>query len=432
MSMKRGFQLGFFVILGLVADLNGGPPAFGGGYAVPPQTAKAASLANAVTAGVDDPSAVYANPAALSVIDGNQAMGGVTYINTLSSVGNGGRTSSNQHEHDLIPTLFANYHIPKTDLTLGLGAYAPFGLATTYDRDAFTRFAAIRSKLTTMFITPSIAWKPSPYFSIGGGVSFVRSYAYLSRAVFLGVGEGTLRITDKDDAYGYNFGILVRPHDAVKLGLTYRSRVDLKFDTADTKFQDAPIAGGAVSRVRATGIHIPLPPVVSAGVHWQINDAWGVELVYDFTRWSEFERLKANFETPLPALGGFVPISGFTIPENWKDTSTIRFGASFKATQNLSLRGGFALDQTPIPDSTSSPSIPGADFLTVTGGIGYNWGNLGVDVGYMAVFYKTRNVTNNVLETGGSPGALPAPGLSGRDKYETFQNLVSMHLRYRF
>jgi len=427
MGAKRGFQLGFFVVLWLVADLNG-RPAFGGGYAVPPQTAKAASLANAVTAGVDDPSAVYSNPAALSVIDGNQVMGGVTYINTLSSVSNGGRTSSNQHEHDLIPTLFANYHIPKTDLTLGLGAYAPFGLATTYGSNSITRFAAIRSKLTTMFITPSIAWKPSPYFSIGGGVSFVRSDAYLSRAVNFGqFGEGRLRIADTDNAYAYNLGILVKPHDAVKLGLTYRSRVDLNFDTADTKFQDAAIAGGAVSRVRATGIHIPLPPVVSAGVNWQISDAWGVELVYDFTRWSEFARLKASFETPLPALGGAVPISGFTVPENWKDTSTIRFGASYKVTPNLSLRGGFALDQTPIPDSTLSPSIPGADFLTVTGGIGYNWGNLGVDVGYMAVFYKTRKVTNNVLEAGGT-----APSLPGRDKYETFQNLVSIHLRYRF
>ena len=207
MSTKGSFNLGVFVVSWLVVGLGGS--AFGGGYAVPPQTAKAASLANAVTAGVDDPSAVYANPAALSVIDGNQAMGGATYINTLSSVRNAGRTSSNQHEHDLIPTLFANYHIPKTDLTLGLGAYSPFGLATTYDSNSFSRFAAIRSKLTTMFITPSIAWKPSPYFSIGGGVSFVRSYASLSRAVnFAPFGEGRLRIADKDNAYGYNLGIL--------------------------------------------------------------------------------------------------------------------------------------------------------------------------------------------------------------------------------
>ena len=279
-----------------------------------------------------------------------------------------------------------------------------------------------------MFITPSIAWKPSPYFSVGGGVSFVRSNASLSRAVNFGqFGEGRLRIADKDNAYAYNLGILVKPHDAVKFGLTYRSRVDLKFDTADAKFTDTPLAGGTVTRVRATGIHIPLPPVVSAGIHWQINEAWGVELVYDFTRWSEFERLKANFETALPAVGGGAPISGFTIPQNWKDSSTIRFGASYKATQNLTLRGGLAWDQTPIPASTLSPAIPGADYLTVTAGIGYNWGNLGIDLGYMAVFYETRRVTNSVLEAGGS-----APSLPGRDKYETFQNLVSLHLRYRF
>jgi long-chain fatty acid transport protein len=138
--------------------------AFAGGYAIPPQTAKAASLANAVTAGINDPSAVYVNPAALTEIDGNQILASINYINTVSSVSNSGNRSINRHDDDFIPTLFANYHIPATELSVGIGVYTPFGLSTTYDEGSFTRFGAIRSELKTFYVTPTIAWNPVPYF----------------------------------------------------------------------------------------------------------------------------------------------------------------------------------------------------------------------------------------------------------------------------
>ncbi|MBI2999140.1 MAG: outer membrane protein transport protein [Deltaproteobacteria bacterium] len=406
------------VVFVLVPIVLGRGNALGGGFAIPPQTAKAASLANAVTAGVDDPSAVYSNPAALTEVEGNQIMVGAIYVNTASGVTNSGRRSVNKHDDDLIPTLFANYHVPGTQFTLGLGSFTPFGLATSYAPGGFTRFAAIRSELRTAYITPAVAWRLSSFLSVGGGVSFVHSSALLSRSIFLGGPEARLRITDTDNGYAYGLGLLVKPHERLKLGLKYRSRVDLNFDTADVKFGTGP-----VTSTKSKGTQIPLPPVISMGINWQINPAWAVEFAYDFTHWSEFKHLKARFSSPL--LGGLIP--GFFIPQDWKDTSTLRFGTSYKLQPNLELRGGLGLDETPIPGRTLSPAIPGADWLTLTGGIGYNWQGLTIDLGYMAVFYKTRRVTNNVLEAD-----LALPFTPGRDKYETFQNLVSLHLRYRF
>ncbi|HZH82072.1 MAG TPA: hypothetical protein VFD87_02945, partial [Phototrophicaceae bacterium] len=88
--------------------------------------------------------------------------------------------------------------------------------------------------------------------------------------------------------------------------------------------------------------------------------------------------------------------------------------------------------QTPIPSKTLGPAIPGADYMTLTGGLGYTWRQLKLDLGYMAVFYKTRRVNNNVLETGGDSNALPFPGVPGTDKYKTFQNLIGFHAGYSF
>lgn len=407
--------------------------AFAGGYAIPPQTAKAESMGGAAVAGVEDPSAVYVNPAAITQVDGNQILGGLTYVNTISSIKNGGAKSRNIHDDDFLPNLFANYHIPGTQFSIGIGSYAPFGLATSYEPDAFTRYAALRSELRTLFITPTVAWEPLPYFSIGGGVSFVHASGTLSRAIFFGpFGDGKLRITDTDNAYGYKIGFLVKPNDSIRFGLTYTSHVDLNFKSADVKFADAPGAGGASTTTKASGIHLPIPPVINVGVHWEIDPKWAIELQYDYTRWSKFEHLKASFSSPLPGLGGAVPITGFLIPQNWKNTSSLRFGTAYKVTNDFELRAGLGLDETPIPSSTLGPAIPGADYLTLTVGAGYSWERLKIDMGYMAVFYKTRTVNNNVLETGGDPNALPFPGVSGKDKHKVFQNLVGLHASYRF
>lgn len=419
MNLKRGFKIITAVLPLLVIAIG---DVIAGGYAIPPQTARAVGLANAVTAGVDDPSAVYANPAALTEIQGNQVLGGLNYINSVNSVTNGGRRSTNKHDDNFIPTLFGNYHIPGTALTAGLGLYTPFGLATSYADNSFTRFGAIRSELKSLYVTPTLAWRVNPLLSVGGGISFVHSSALFTRALFLGPGtEGHLRLADTDNGYTYTLGVLVKPHGRVKLGFNYRGRVDLNFDTAQVKVGDAM---GAVSTARSKGTQIPLPPVISLGIQWLISPDWAVEFDYNYTHWSEFRHLKARFNPAL--LGG--TLGGLFVEELWKDAHTLRLGTSYRLNQQFELRGGVILDETPIPGRTLSPSIPGANLLGLNAGLGYTWNNLAIDVGYMAVFYETRKVLNNVLEADNLANTV-APG---RDKYQTFNNFVSLHLSYRF
>ena len=419
-----------------------------GGFMIPHQTARALGLSNAFTAGVDDPSAVYYNPAALSEVVGNNFMISGTYVNLVNSVENSGRKAVNQHDDNFLASLFANYHIPGTDFTFGLGTYSPFGLATTYDRD-FTRFAAERTELKTIYVTPALSWHPSKYFSVGGGLSFVHASGTFSRALCFappsvtdpitgatgcsvpgGLFEGRLRVTDTANAFTYNLGLLFKPISNLKFGLSYRARADIRFNNADVKF------GGVFSRASTTGDvrPLPLPPVINAGLLWQINPNWGAEFVYEYTRWSEFKNLSAIF-SPAPIFLGAVPVVRFSLAEDWRNTSTLRLGSFYLLDRNWELRGGLALEETPIPSRTLNPSIPDADKLTLNAGLGYKWDNFSVDLGYMAAFYKTRTVRNNELE--GLPATgLPFTGagfLSGaKDKYETFVNFVTLSLSYRF
>jgi len=411
--------------------------AVAGGYIIPHQTARGLSLSNAMTAGVNDASAVYYNPAALSEVNGDNVLASGIYVNVINSVENSGRKSRNKHDDNFLATFFANYHIPGTDLTLGIGTYTPFGLVTEYGSDAFTRFAAVQTQLKTIYVTPALSWNPTNYLSLGAGLSFVHASGVFSRALCLdpisfctqplGL-EGTVRLTDTADAFAYNIGLLVKPIETLKFGFSYRSRVDLRFDSATAKF------GGAFLNptVKADLSPIPLPPVINAGLFWQITPNWGAEFVYEYTRWSEFKNFTTTF-SPIPIFVPLrAPILGFQLPQDWKNTNTLRFGSFYTLNENWELRGGIGAEQTPIPNKTLNPAIPGADLLTLNAGIGYKWEKFSVDLGYMAVFYKTRRVTNNELE--GLPATAPLfyAGAPGRDKYETFNNFVTLSIGYRF
>ena len=435
MLMKSRLTIVFLALVWPLVSLN--QMAFAGGYIIPHQTARGLGLSNAMTAGVNDASAVYYNPAALSEVQGDNLLMSGTYVNLQNSVENSGRKSTNKHDDNFLASFFANYRIPNSDFTLGIGTYAPFGLATEYDKDAFTRFAAIDTELKTIYVTPALSWNPSSYFSVGAGLSFVHASGVFSRALCLdpisgctqplGL-EGRVRVTDTADAFAYNLGLLVKPTDSLKFGFTYRSRVDLRFDNADAKFNGS----FSIPTVKADVRPLPLPPVINVGVFWQIMRTWGAEFVYEYTRWSEFKNFTATF-SPIPIflpLGA--PIPGFQLPEDWKNTSTLRLGSYYALNENWELRGGMAVEQTPIPNKTLNPSIPDADKLTLNAGVGYKWDQFSVDLAYMAVFYKTRRVTNNELE--GLPVTAPLfyAGAPGKDKYQSFVNLVTFSIGYRF
>ena len=73
------------------------PNCFAGGFMVPHQTARGVGISNALTASVNDASAVYYNPAALSQVDGNNILVSGSYINVVSSVENDGRKAVNKY-----------------------------------------------------------------------------------------------------------------------------------------------------------------------------------------------------------------------------------------------------------------------------------------------------------------------------------------------
>ena len=145
---------------------------------VPQQTARGLSLSNAITAGVNDPSAVYYNPAALSEVNGDNLLASGSYVNVINSVENSGRKSTNKHDNNFLATFFANYHVPGTDFTLGIGTYTPLDSRQSMTAMLLLVSLQCKTELKTIYVTPALSWNPSNYFSLGAGLSFVHAWSF--------------------------------------------------------------------------------------------------------------------------------------------------------------------------------------------------------------------------------------------------------------
>lgn len=426
------------VLLALCADLvgSGRTEIYGGGFAIPHQSPKGLALAGAFVAGADDASSVFYNPAGLTEIQSNEILLVSSYVRVASSVRNSGRTATNKHDDQLLGSFFANFHVPSTPMTLGFGAYSPYGLATTYEQD-FARFAGLRSELRTLYLTPALAWKASEFFSLGAGVTFVHASTILSRALCFdrftgclapqGPFEAKIRLTDTDEVFTYAIGLLLKPNPWTRIGLSYRARADLDFNKARVKPEGALAPAQVSAKVRP----IPLPPVLSLGFFWRIADSAGVEFVYEHARWSEFKSVKASL-SPAATLAPFgVTIPGFNLPQDWKNGSTFRLGAFHRLTESAEIRAGTALGESPIPNRTLTPAIPGGHTVSLNLGGAYRFARFSVELGYMLAFHKKRRVSNRELE--GIPATnIPFLGAPGRDTYRTLNQFFSVGLSSRF
>lgn len=134
-----------------------------------------------------------------------------------------------------------------------------------------------------------------------------------------------------------------------------------------------------------------------------------------WTGWSSYDSLTVNYAS----LAGEVNASAAT-PKLWEDTFTFRIGASYAVSERFTYRAGYAFDQSPIPNETRDPSLPGSDRHDLTTGIGYHLADWNFDLAYLyAMLADSPSQQNSALGgelVGGYEGAahVVAAGVSRR------------------
>ncbi len=391
---------------------------FAAGFRLVEGGAKAMGMGFAFTAQADDPSAIYFNPAGLTQLKDQNVMVGVTYVRenggefTGTTPLTGGATVSETQKslNFFIPNMYYTKTNASTGFAYGVGIFSPFGLGQEYNDKGTSIFRNQITKidLQTIVVNPTIAFKVNEFLSVGAGIDYMYGKAKLAKtAVVPGVGNiFDLDLDGTGDAWGYNFGLLLKPSANLRIGANYRSPFTLKIKDGDVEirninstvpfvpnpapppaaFTAAQVFGGTSFDTKATTT-LSLPATFALGVSYTM-DKLTVNADADWTFWHSYGSL------PIDIKDNKAVLPDSNSPKNWKDVVALRLGAEYRVTDPLALRAGFVYDPSPSPASTMGPELPDADRFNYMVGAGYKVGPWTIDGALMYVDKKDRTVTN--------------------------------------
>jgi len=420
-------------------------------------------------ASAEDASTLFFNPAGLTLLDKSELQLGMhaiipsdeftnqgtrynlpgTPFNGLTVVGGNGGNAGINH---ILGNLYFSHPLVRNssygDITVGVGVFSPFGLETDYQPDWVGRYAALRTKLTTIDIQPTLAWRYGR-FSLGGGVDIQYASARLSQAIDFGLAaqaplaqfyaalpailaargippaaipgviaatraaytaagfvpgglDGVTEITGNDWTVGFTVGALFeyrKPGEdngflqEGRIGVSYRSKMDHTLE-GDAAFRRVPLitaAGAPVQFPSPTafrdvffnqGVTAPLdiPDFLHASIYQRFAKNFAVMGDVTWTHWSRLQQVPIVFDNP------GTPTNVLTI--GYDDAMRYAVGFEWYACKNLTLRTGFAYDETPIQSAElRTPRIPDNNRYWLSFGAKYSpkdW--LDIDVGYAHLF----------------------------------------------
>lgn len=333
----------------------------------------------------DDLSAVWYNPAGMSLLSGTAVQMGAVVAdldlevttNENATFGNRKASKENGRKHGVpIPNMYLVHQI-KDDMWFGLGITVPFGMATEYDNNWAAADKGMNAEVKVFDINPNVAFKLTDTLSFGAGVSLQYVTAQFEQRQALDVNHpqaGNVRVRLNADgwAWGGNLGFMWQPTETVRIGLAYRSQVNHKADgylkTDLTTLQTDRTYATTSLKSNDGHAEMSAPHVITLTGTWKATDALRLSGLARWTNWSSFDTL---------------PISGSSMEQltrkkkieaeyHWKDSWLFTVGADYDINDEFTVRGGVGYEISPVDDDKyRSATIPDTDRLWLS--MGATW-----------------------------------------------------------
>lgn len=208
-----------------------------------------------------------------------------------------------------LPFVGVNTDFGTQNLRAGYAAYIPFGGLATWDRtkgvpgspgstDGVQRWHNISGQILAIYNTFAVAYRFHPRFSVGASVSPVIHHVGTVRARNSDGSDDTFRGAELVegrsylDATGLNlaasFGVYLEPTDDLRLGLAYLSQPG---------FGETRMSGTLQTKLGTTpqtkediDFLQTYPDIIRFGADWRASKQLALRGDFEFARWSVFER----------------------------------------------------------------------------------------------------------------------------------------------
>jgi len=381
----------------------------------------------------ENASTIFFNPAGMTRLPGLNVSAGMNLIRPSFKFSDGGSTAATRPVTNLpaalgsdtggdagswaaVPNMYVSYQV-NNDWFLGLGVGAPFGLATEYGDDWIGRYHSRRFSIETINVNPSVAYKANERFSIGVGLNWQYIKADYRRAAphpLPGNPDMAVRLKMRDNAWGWNIGLLYQVTDDTRVGLSYRSRIKQKAEGSVTIRNDglAILPNLPAFQRLPANATVKLPDTVVFSVVHALNPRWTLLADVSWTGWSSIPSLDIE------------GAQSDRLDLRFRDSWRFALGASYTLDERWTLKGGLAYDQSPVDNATYRPtSLPDNNRKWLSLGAQYRFNAATtIDVGYARLFLSRAPIANDTAAAKGT--------ING--SYKSNANIFGVQVSHRF
>lgn len=385
--------------------LAAGAMTYAGGFRVSLQGVKQLAMAH-TSAHAEDASVAFFNPAGISFIPSklSVAAGGfgvsnkITYQNTST-------LQQTETDNPLGTPIYAAIAYKVLDnVSLGFSFSTPFGSTIEWPTDWEGKEIVQKLELKSYFFQPMISVKLAPWASFGASYIYAKGKVDWTKALTQYGGQLNL-LDDSATGHGFGFGFYFQPDDKWDVSLAYRSPVDMKAKEGKATFMVASSLlsnfNGGTDNFKAT---LPLVDEYTIGLTYKVTPKWLISADYNYHGWERYSKLTLDFNTVAAGNQPNDPTVSVS-PKNFRNTSSVRIGTQYAFNDMIFGRLGWYYDETPYADKDFIPETPSFDNYVITGGVGFKFNKLGVDLSGAYAMPKSRTFNNPNLNFAGQAKA---------------------------
>ena len=406
------------------AGLAASSAATAGGFSIPDIGTRRTGMA-AVIGRPDDPTAVYHNPAGLTLQHGTHVFIAMGY----ADIG----TSFNLHPWDqqpdgsyrsntylgatpgangyyapvqpsssigVIPIIAISTEVIPDKLWIAASTYVSNATGASFSQSDVTRYNLIDGYVIAPQAGISAAYKVNDKLSIGASIAAMdiivhaktELYPVLANGANLSGIIGTNAVLSLDGnawAPTWNAGVLITPIPRLTIGAAIIGNVNASL-TGPVKLQygtDAPNPSDSMQGIQHTNQYLPWTWQGGANFDLTPNIEIGAECRYYFYK---------NFTDQLTTLDGLLIRSLDTV-KDYHDSVQVSGGVRFHDfIKGLDIMMGTHYDHVPAPPDTVTLSSPSFNHYGLHSGFRYAWDRYRVALTYTRYWYQVPTVTNSL------------------------------------